>query len=890
MAIGMIGPKFYGQDANGKPLAYGKLYTYRAGTTDPKDTFKGEAGDVANTNPIILNGEGWAEVYLSGSYNMILHSADDVPIWSQDPVSENNLDEWSSCAAAIYVSPDSFQVSGNVTDTYDQGRSVRLEQGASFLYSTIIDSSYAGGFTTIVITDPVVTVSLTGICASIVGANSTGGGYVSNLSTEAMLVSTRSFSDLVLVKEYYTGSGFGSAIWVKTGATGTPGTTDFGNGLLVDGSGDQRKIQEIKITPAMFGAKADGTNSDHVATQHAFNYSDITRFDRMYYTLETINLPSSPAGKTVEGVNSETSGITTLDGFAGDEKDVTIMTSSGATITVGAVAHGLTTGDSIFVYGATQEEYNGYYDSVTVTTVDAFSADGLMVFPTNPVTTATGTIKIRKCKPVLTVDQDSNYEKFTMKDFKIDGSLSVESACGNAIDFRYHSGMSNGNKSLYRAKLENLRLSAYGGAGVYLKDAFACDFERIYASSVLYHGIWIDDSSGATTFNHCDILGAGRKKAGLYSRNSVSVNAMNIVGGATGASYGIWAGESTDTSQDENIIPTVNITNCSFAGYFLNHLIFAVQPRGIIENNTFYLLDANTNSFFLAATQSKTFDSSLMLNGNKYVKGAFNPAIDHYVVDNILSFSGGSDNPELFFVVSDQEATGYTVNSGSHAGTHAFTNMQNSYIKSHISIDSSDGTSIDVFGKSFINITDGTTKSKLVNGSDGDRVRLVTDLGTIVIEHSDGLSPDDSKIFNKSLNDITMIAGKIYEFEFRDSIWYQIDSVEPEEFHISIPNESDFKIAGPLPLEAATHTVTVISQGADGFEEDLAGIKHDIISKGGASVSDVTIFSYMAETGTTPVLYQPFVEVESGYLYVFIRHPEAGSINWEMNLKINRVS
>ena len=53
MSVAMIGPKFYGWDKNGKPLAFGKLYTYQARTNTPKDTYQSEDQQVANTNPVI---------------------------------------------------------------------------------------------------------------------------------------------------------------------------------------------------------------------------------------------------------------------------------------------------------------------------------------------------------------------------------------------------------------------------------------------------------------------------------------------------------------------------------------------------------------------------------------------------------------------------------------------------------------------------------------------------------------------------------------------------------------------------------------------------------------------------------------------------------------------
>jgi hypothetical protein len=45
-------------DNNGNPLAGGKINTYLAGTTTNEATYTTSAGNIAHTNPIILNGAG----------------------------------------------------------------------------------------------------------------------------------------------------------------------------------------------------------------------------------------------------------------------------------------------------------------------------------------------------------------------------------------------------------------------------------------------------------------------------------------------------------------------------------------------------------------------------------------------------------------------------------------------------------------------------------------------------------------------------------------------------------------------------------------------------------------------------------------------------------------
>ena len=69
-------PIFRAFDDNGDPLAGGLLYAYESGTTTPQDTYD-ESG-VANTNPVVLNSAGEADVYLSENTYYTLKLTDSV--------------------------------------------------------------------------------------------------------------------------------------------------------------------------------------------------------------------------------------------------------------------------------------------------------------------------------------------------------------------------------------------------------------------------------------------------------------------------------------------------------------------------------------------------------------------------------------------------------------------------------------------------------------------------------------------------------------------------------------------------------------------------------------------------------------------------------------------
>lgn len=74
-------------DSNGVPLNGGKLESYAAGTSTPKATYSDSAGTVANANPVILDSEGYADVWLgAGAYKFILKNSADVVQWTRDNI------------------------------------------------------------------------------------------------------------------------------------------------------------------------------------------------------------------------------------------------------------------------------------------------------------------------------------------------------------------------------------------------------------------------------------------------------------------------------------------------------------------------------------------------------------------------------------------------------------------------------------------------------------------------------------------------------------------------------------------------------------------------------------------------------------------------------------
>ena len=79
--------QFFGLD--GLPLVGGKLYTYAAGTSTPLATYTDFTAATQNTNPVILDSTGQANVWVpeTTTYKYILKTSADVSLYTVDYVS-----------------------------------------------------------------------------------------------------------------------------------------------------------------------------------------------------------------------------------------------------------------------------------------------------------------------------------------------------------------------------------------------------------------------------------------------------------------------------------------------------------------------------------------------------------------------------------------------------------------------------------------------------------------------------------------------------------------------------------------------------------------------------------------------------------------------------------
>lgn len=87
MAQLLAAPYSYFTDSNGNPLSGGKVYTYAAGTTTPKTTYTDSGGTTPAANPIILDSDGRATIWLVGYYKIVVKNSSDVTQYTTDNVS-----------------------------------------------------------------------------------------------------------------------------------------------------------------------------------------------------------------------------------------------------------------------------------------------------------------------------------------------------------------------------------------------------------------------------------------------------------------------------------------------------------------------------------------------------------------------------------------------------------------------------------------------------------------------------------------------------------------------------------------------------------------------------------------------------------------------------------
>lgn len=130
MAVITPVPKTQFIGADGVPLAGGKVYTYAAGTTTPQPTYTDSSGTTANTNPIVLDARGEANIWLGeATYKFRLTDSVDVEIWTVDYISAPTTALSPVLTGNVTISTDSSGPALKITQT-GTGPALRVQDSA----------------------------------------------------------------------------------------------------------------------------------------------------------------------------------------------------------------------------------------------------------------------------------------------------------------------------------------------------------------------------------------------------------------------------------------------------------------------------------------------------------------------------------------------------------------------------------------------------------------------------------------------------------------------------------------------------------------------------------------------------------------------------------------
>lgn len=233
-------------DTDGAPLAGGKLYTYEAGTSTPKNTYTDNGGLTANPNPTILDADGYGDVWLgTGGYKFILKDANDNLLWTKDNIDGGNA---TGFASSVITNSSSFSLSIN-----EQNNVVVCT--AAITVSLLPVATAGDGFAAIIINT-----SAGNVTIDPDGAETINGA--------ATLLIPRGFSATI-----YTNS----ITWYASGVTPSTGFPD--NVFKIQGSSDNTKTISFEVDGLTTGTNRTVTVQDVTGTMYVSGGTDVAVAD-----------------------------------------------------------------------------------------------------------------------------------------------------------------------------------------------------------------------------------------------------------------------------------------------------------------------------------------------------------------------------------------------------------------------------------------------------------------------------------------------------------------------------------------------------------------------------------------------------------------------------------
>jgi len=210
-------------DATGAPLVGGLLYTYAAGTTTPQATYTDSTGATANTNPVVLDARGEANIWLaSATYKFKLASSDNTELWTVDNISAPTSSLSPVLSGNVTIDSDSAGPALKITQT-GTGPVLRVQDSVDpDVTPFIIDSTGQVGLgtqspsTAFDVNDGVIQLSSSGVSRTTISADASN-STINSPSTRGLILSTGGTPRITIA----SGGGvtFSGAVTASGGAT-----------------------------------------------------------------------------------------------------------------------------------------------------------------------------------------------------------------------------------------------------------------------------------------------------------------------------------------------------------------------------------------------------------------------------------------------------------------------------------------------------------------------------------------------------------------------------------------------------------------------------------------------------------------------------------------------
>jgi hypothetical protein len=280
----------------GKPLAGGQLYTYVAGSyTTPQATYTDSTATEQNANPVVLDSNGMANVWISGYYNIALYDANGALQYTEANVSSfaaGNITttQWQSVSltSLLYVSGTVFTCATNMTSTFVQGGRIQATVTAGSITGTIVSAVYSSVTTVTVLWDGTealdsgLSAVATGVisalnnCLPVLPAVTVSGNYTFTIdSINKSFIFTGASPSATLLAANLVPSG--GKIYIKFMGTGNL-TIVTGTGT-VDGITNPTINQYSAVTLISNGTNWYGAYSPKTASLGTAAYTDVSAYD-----------------------------------------------------------------------------------------------------------------------------------------------------------------------------------------------------------------------------------------------------------------------------------------------------------------------------------------------------------------------------------------------------------------------------------------------------------------------------------------------------------------------------------------------------------------------------------------------------------------------------------